>query len=69
MSDTLKAIVLAAGNSILLQPLGERSVLECVVQSALDNVSPEDIYVVVGATQAEVRAHLGERYHLSLIHI
>jgi phosphomannomutase/CTP:molybdopterin cytidylyltransferase MocA len=63
VSDTLKAIVLAAGNSILLQPLGERSVLECVVQNALDNVSPEDIYVVVGATQAEVRAHLGERYH------
>ena len=63
MSDTLKAIVLAAGNSILLEPLGERSVLECVIQNALDNVSPEDIYVVVGSTQAEVRAHLGDRYH------
>ena len=62
MSDTLKAIVLAAGNSIVLQPLGERSVLECVVQNALDNVAPEDIYVVVGATQAEVRAHPGDRY-------
>ena len=62
MSDTLKAIVLAAGNSILLQPLGERSVLECVVQNALDNVAPEDIYIVVGAAQDEVRAHLGGRY-------
>jgi phosphomannomutase/CTP:molybdopterin cytidylyltransferase MocA len=62
VSDTLKAIVLAAGNSILLQQLGERSVLECVVQNALDNVSPEDIYVVVGATQDAVRAHLGDRY-------
>jgi phosphomannomutase/CTP:molybdopterin cytidylyltransferase MocA len=63
VSDTLKAIVLAAGNSILLEPLGERSVLECVIQNALDNVAPEDIYVVVGSTQAEVRAHLGDRYH------
>jgi phosphomannomutase/CTP:molybdopterin cytidylyltransferase MocA len=62
VSDTLKAIVLAAGNSILLQPLGERSVLECVVQNALDNVAPEDIYIVVGAAQDEVRAHLGGRY-------
>src|ERR1700728_2657320 len=62
VSDTLKAIVLAAGNSILLEPLGERSVLECVIQNALDNAAPEDIYVVVGSTQAEVRAHLGGRY-------
>ncbi len=59
----LKAIVLAAGDSILLQALGERSVLECVIQNALENVPAEDIYVVVGSRQDEVRAHLGETYH------
>jgi phosphomannomutase/GTP:adenosylcobinamide-phosphate guanylyltransferase len=62
VSDTLKAIVLAAGDSILLQPLGERSVLQCVIQNALENVSPEDIYVVVSSRGDDVRAHLGERY-------
>jgi phosphomannomutase/CTP:molybdopterin cytidylyltransferase MocA len=62
VSETLKAIVLAAGDSILLQPLGERSILECVILNALENVPPEDIYVVVGSHNDDVRAHLGERY-------
>jgi phosphomannomutase/CTP:molybdopterin cytidylyltransferase MocA len=62
-ASSLKAIVLAAGDSILLQALGERSVLECVIQNALENVPAEDIYVVVGSRQDEVRAHLGETYH------
>ncbi len=61
-TSPLKAVILAAGNSILLQPLGERSVLECAVENALENVPPEDIYIVVGSRQDEVRAHLGERY-------
>ncbi|MFZ0934623.1 MAG: sugar phosphate nucleotidyltransferase [Bryobacteraceae bacterium] len=61
-ASPLKAIILAAGNSILLQHLGERSVLECVVENALENVSAEDIYIVVGSRQDEVRTHLGERY-------
>jgi phosphomannomutase len=62
MSDTLKAAVLAAGDSILLESLGERSVLQCVIDNALENVSAEDIYIVIAAEGDRVRAHLGERY-------
>jgi phosphomannomutase/CTP:molybdopterin cytidylyltransferase MocA len=58
----LKAIVLAAGDSILTQPLGVRRVVDCVVQNALDNLPAENIYIVVGA-DSELRAHLGDAYH------
>ena len=67
----LKAVILAGGKdagtgdgrSIMLQTLGERSILQCVVQNALELVSPEDIYIVVGYRQEDVRAHLGPAYH------
>jgi phosphomannomutase/CTP:molybdopterin cytidylyltransferase MocA len=67
----LKAVILAAGKEaitadgqpLVLQKLGERSILQCVVQNALQVVAPEDIYVVVGYHQDEVRAHLGDAYH------
>ncbi|HEY3836125.1 MAG TPA: hypothetical protein VGL72_06120, partial [Bryobacteraceae bacterium] len=67
----LKAVILAAGSdatsdqgrSIMLHPLGERSILQCVVQNALDLVSPDDIYVVVGYRKDDIRAHLGPDYH------
>jgi phosphomannomutase/choline kinase len=62
VSETLKAIVLAAGDSILLEPLGEHSIIECVILSALESVPPEDICIVVGSHNDDVRAHLGERY-------
>jgi phosphomannomutase/CTP:molybdopterin cytidylyltransferase MocA len=67
----LKAVILAAGKEaitadgqpLVLQKLGERSILQCVVQNALQVVAPEDIYVVVGYHQDAVRAHLGDAYH------
>jgi phosphomannomutase/CTP:molybdopterin cytidylyltransferase MocA len=62
MSDTLKAAVLAAGDSILLESLGERSVLQCVIDNALENVAAEDIYIVIAAEGDRVRAHLGGQY-------
>src|SRR5512146_3228865 len=66
----LKVVILAAGKDaittdghpLVLQKLGEQSILECVVQNAEQLASPEDIYVVVGYRQDEVRAHLGTDY-------
>jgi len=67
----LKAVVLAAGKGaitadgrpLVLQTLGERSILQCVLQNALQVVRPEDIYVVVGYRQEDVRSHLGAKYN------
>ena len=67
----LKAIILAAGKdaitadgrSLMLEQLGDRSILECVMQNVLQFVEPEDLYVVVGYRQAEVRSHLGAGCH------
>jgi len=66
----LRAIILAAGKEaitpdgcpLILQPLGDRSVLEHVIQNALQLVSIEHLYVVVGYRQEEVRRRLGDRY-------
>jgi len=66
----LKVVILAAGNDaitanghpLVLQKLGDQSILQCVVQNAEQLASPEDIYVVVGYRQDEVRAHLGTDY-------
>lgn len=66
----LKAVVLAAGKEaitadgrpLVLETLGERSILQCVVQNALQVVRPDDIYVVVGYRQDDVRSHLGAKY-------
>jgi phosphomannomutase/choline kinase len=66
----LKAIVLAAGkggvtadgSSMLLQTLGDRTVLDCVMENALAVVPADSIYVVVGYRPEEVRARLGENY-------
>ncbi|MGB7760302.1 MAG: NTP transferase domain-containing protein, partial [Bryobacteraceae bacterium] len=63
-----KVIILAAGRQTLaedgrplvLQPLGDRTILDCVVENALGVASAADIYVVVGYRQEEVRAHLGD---------
>ena len=68
VADT-KVIILAAGNHALtkdgrplvLQRLGNRTILDCVVENALGVAGPDDIYVVVGYRQEEVRAHLGDK--------
>ena len=67
----LKAIILAAGKEaitaegppLVLHTLGDQSILECVVQNAMEFVAPEDIYIVVGCRQQEIRRGLGERLH------
>jgi len=64
-----KVIILAAGRQTLaedgrplvLQPLGDRTILDCVVENALGVAGAGDIYVVVGYRQEEVRAHLGDK--------
>src|SRR5271157_1372716 len=69
MSD-LRAVILAAGKdaldaegrSILLSPLGDRSVLQCVLQNALELVPPQGITVVVGYRRDDVCSHLGAGY-------
>src|SRR5271169_2325247 len=67
----LKAVILAAGKdattvegqSLVLKKLGDHSILEYVVQNALQVAAPGDIYVVVGYRQQEVRDHLGPKFH------
>src|ERR1035437_4844785 len=66
----LRAVMLAggkdaitpAGRPLILQPLGDRSVLEHVIQNALQLVPIEHLYVVVGYRQEEVRERLGAGY-------
>jgi bifunctional UDP-N-acetylglucosamine pyrophosphorylase/glucosamine-1-phosphate N-acetyltransferase len=66
-----KAVILASGKdalgadgrSIMLSPLGDRSVLECVLQNVLELVPPQDITVVVGYRREDVCSHLGAGYH------
>ena len=69
-----KAIILAAGKHALaedgqplvLQPLGNRTILDCVVENALGVVGIGNVYVVVGYRQEEVRAHLGDKVRYAL---
>src|SRR5688500_17819797 len=63
----LKAVILAAGKDsggrpLLLEKLGEHSILQLVVQNVLQVVAPQDIYVVVGQQQDAIRKHLGEDF-------
>lgn len=67
----LRAVILAAGaetlrpggGPLVLETLGERVILDYVVENARQLVPPADLYVVVAAGCAEVAAHLGDRYH------
>ncbi len=69
LNSGLKAVILAAGKTALngggkplvLQSLGDSTVLHCVVQNALQLA--DDIYIVVGERQQDVRTELGEDYH------
>jgi alpha-D-glucose phosphate-specific phosphoglucomutase len=70
-SDILKAVILAAGKEaiaadagpMVLQTLGERKIIDYVVQNALQVVPLGDLYVVVGYQRDKVQAHLGPDYH------
>lgn len=67
----LKAVILAAGKEaisadaepMVLQTLGDRSIIDYVVQNGLQLVSPDDLYIVVGYQREKVQAHLGPDYH------
>ena len=66
----LKAVILAGGTKVaqggqpmVLQRLGERTILEYVLANARQVVAADDIYVVVGSRQEEVRGQLGEQCH------
>lgn len=69
-TPALKAVILAGGkdaitadgHSMLLQRLADRTILDLAVQNALQLVKPEDIYIVVGYQQDEVRKQLGSGY-------
>ena len=67
----LKAAILAAGKDantaegepLVLKKLGDNTVVQYVVQNAMQVVTPGDVYVVVGYRQQEVRDHLGPKFH------
>jgi len=70
----IKAIVLAAGagerdgtplfkTGKILESLGERRIIDYVIEMALRFVAPASLYVVVGYQREQVQEHLGPAYH------
>ncbi len=66
----LKAIILAAGNGksepLILQKLGDHTILECVTENALQVVGSEDVHVIVGHHRSEVATLLGGRFRYAV---
>src|SRR4030067_1006014 len=70
ISRELKVVILSAVKEsdardikpILLQDLGDRKVVDYVLQNAMRLVSSRGLYIVVGSQQEEMRAHLGPGY-------
>lgn len=71
LNPELKVVILAGGKGAVaadvqpmaLQNLGNRKLIDCVVENALQVASPNALYIVVGCLQEQVRAHLGANYH------
>jgi phosphomannomutase/GTP:adenosylcobinamide-phosphate guanylyltransferase len=69
-SRPIKAIVLAAGPGQqdgapffkVLAPLGQRKVIDYVIDLVTRFVPPNDVYVVVGYQREQVESHLGDAY-------
>jgi len=69
-SNGLKAVILAGGKEaitgdaqpMVLQALGDHKIIDYVMQNALQLVSPDDLYIVVGYQREKVQAHLGLDY-------
>jgi len=66
----LKAVILAGGKKVgqqdspmVLQKLGDCTILEYVLANARQVVAEADLYVVVGEGQDEVRAQVGDQCH------
>jgi phosphomannomutase/CTP:molybdopterin cytidylyltransferase MocA len=69
----LKAVILAGGTKVapqdqpmVLQKLGDRTILEYVLANARQIVPADALYVVVGKQQEDVRAQLGTQCHYVL---
>lgn len=65
----LRVLILAAGPvhtrtnaPSLLRPLGDKRVIDYVIENALTLTTPEHIAVVIGREDTSMRAHLGERF-------
>ena len=65
----MKAIILAAGSRArsehapwVLENLGERPIIEYVVELALQAVASDDLIIVIGKEDAAIREHLGSAY-------
>ncbi len=66
----LKAVILAAGDrsiaedgqSLLLETLGGKKVIDYVVENVGHIVPPEDTYIVIGYRGDSIRQHLGPAY-------
>ena len=69
-SPELKAVILAAGKEaiagdaepMVLQTLGDRKIIDYVLQNALQVAAADDLYVIVGYQRERVKAHLGPDY-------
>jgi phosphomannomutase len=67
----LRALILAAGRAaatpkgrpLMLELLGDRSILELVIENARELVPDDSIYLVVGKQSAPIRERLGARLH------
>jgi phosphomannomutase/molybdopterin-guanine dinucleotide biosynthesis protein A len=70
----LKAVILAAGREaiagddqpMVLRPLGDRRIIDYVLENARQFVSPENVYVVVGNPPDTIQEHLGADYQYVL---
>lgn len=58
----LKTLLLAAGTTDILQPLGEKRIIDYVLDMVARFVSPADTYIVVGKRHAAVQKHIGDAY-------
>jgi phosphomannomutase/molybdopterin-guanine dinucleotide biosynthesis protein A len=58
-----KDAVNAGGTPLVLERLGERSILQCVLDNVQQVVSPAASYIVVGPHRDEVQRQLGDGFH------
>ena len=58
----IKALLLAAGKTDILQPLGEKSIIDFVLEIVGRFVPAENTYIVVGQQHTAVQTHLGGDY-------
>ncbi len=73
-ASELKAVILAAGGEVgqpygrplVLATLGERVILDYVVDNARQVVQPDNLFVVVSPGEGEIQAHLGNGYRYVL---